>query len=74
MELTAGRVIAIGASVRRRRSSAQERPTTQEERGGPSLTWNMESMVITKLEGACRAWESYANVGQLPRSGAVVDP
>ena len=46
----------------------------KESTAGREQSWNMDTKRSTKLEGARRAWETYASVRQLPRSGAVDDP
>ena len=46
----------------------------QVQHGEPTQPWSMDDMRSTKLDGARRAWETYASVGQSPRSGAVGDP
>ena len=54
-------------------STKRGRPCTKST-ADREQSWNMDRNRSTKLEGARRAWETYASVGQLPRSGAVDDP
>ena len=75
MERTTGRGdMAVAQECGNDEAPTKERPAVQVERGGPSTNMDMDKSKSTKLEGARRAWEAYASVGQSPRSSAVVRP
>ena len=75
MKLTVGRGGAVSAQACGGGGTTTKGGRPREKgAAGRAQAWNMESKMSTKLEGARRAWEAHASVGQSPRSGAVDDP
>ena len=77
MKLTVGRSGAASAQACGGGGTTTKGGRPREKcEAGRAQAWNMESKMITKLDGARRAWETYARVyvGSFPTTHRVAIP